>query len=101
MKIIYPQIMKKSYLNKFIVGFMVSATSSIIVYPMDTVRRRMMMTSIGHLKYDGSIDCIKYIIRNEGITSFYKGCGINIFRGIAGAGTLVGFDLFQSLYSQY
>merc|ERR1712154_559676 len=78
MKIMYPQTMNNSYLNRFIVGFMISATSSIIVYPLDSIRRRMMMTSIGHYKYKGNVDCIKYIIRNEGIKSFYKGCGINV-----------------------
>eukprot|EP01084_Bolivina_argentea_P028695 53290_1 len=101
MKIIYPNIMNHSYLNRFIVGFIISTTSSIMVYPFDTIRRRMMMTSIGYCKYNGYIHCVKYIISNEGVRSFYKGCGINMLRGFAGAGTLVGFDWFQSLYSQY
>ena len=101
MKILYPNVMEHSYLNRFILGSVVSSSASIIVYPMDTVRRRLMMTSIGRTKYLGNVDCIKYIIWNEGIRSFYKGCGVNVLRGFAGAGTLVGFDLFQSMYSQF
>jgi len=34
----------------------------------------------------------------EGTMSFFKGAGANILRGIAGAGVLSGFDLFQDWY---
>ena len=54
MKVLHPQIMD-GYFNKFVVGFMVSATASVVVYPMDTVRRRMMMQSMSTDKYRGNI----------------------------------------------
>merc|ERR1719189_396206 len=58
----------------------------------------MMMTSGEAVKYSGSLDCTVQVFRNEGITSFYKGAGANILRGMAGAGVLAGFDKFKQLY---
>ena len=66
--------------------------------PADTVRRRMMMTSGGSVKYKGSIDCFVQVLKNEGFMSLMKGAGANILRGVAGAGVLAGFDKFQALY---
>ena len=64
----------------------------------DTIRRRMMMTSGGGVKYKGSIDCAVQIMKNEGFMSMMKGAGANILRGVAGAGVLAGFDKFQAMY---
>jgi len=36
--------------------------------------------------------------KNEGVPSLFKGAGANILRGMAGAGTLAGFDLFKGEY---
>merc|ERR1719397_2045519 len=51
-------------------------------YPIDTIRRRMMMTSGGGVKYKGSIDCGMQVIKNEGFMSLMKGAGANILRGL-------------------
>ena len=65
---------------------------------VDTVRRRMMMTSGGSVKYKGSLDCFVQVLKGEGFMSLMKGAGANILRGVAGAGVLAGFDKFQALY---
>merc|ERR1711956_189964 len=57
----------------FLLGWAVTVTSGLMSYPIDTIRRRMMM----------------------------KGAGANVLRGIAGAGVLAGFDKFQSLYIEW
>ena len=82
----------------FILGYGVTITSGLISYPIDTIRRRMMMTSGEAVKYKGSIDCAVQIIKNEGFMSLMKGAGANILRGVAGAGVLAGFDKFKELY---
>merc|ERR1712071_421495 len=69
--------------------------------PHYTIRRRMMMTSGGGVKYKGSFDCARQIMANEGFMSMMKGAGANVLRGVAGAGVLAGFDKFQSLYIQW
>ncbi len=84
--------------SSFILGYGVTITAGLISYPIDTVRRRMMMTSGEAVKYRGSLDCAVKIIKNEGAMSMMKGAGANILRGVAGAGVLAGFDKFKELY---
>merc|ERR1712036_175935 len=82
----------------FLLGWGVTVTAGLMSYPIDTIRRRMMMTSGGGAKYKGSIDCGMQILKNEGFMSMMKGAGANILRGVAGAGVLAGFDKFQEMY---
>merc|ERR1712110_566981 len=82
----------------FFLGWAVTVTAGLMSYPIDTVRRRMMMTSGGGVKYKGSMDCFLQVVKNEGFMSLMKGAGANILRGVAGAGVLAGFDKFQAMY---
>jgi len=83
----------------FFLGWAVTVTAGLMSYPIDTVRRRMMMTSGGSgVKYKGSMDCFVQVLKNEGPMSLMKGAGANILRGIAGAGVLAGFDKFKAVY---
>merc|ERR1712025_177611 len=82
----------------FLLGWGVTVTAGLMSYPIDTIRRRMMMTSGQAVKYKGSIDCGMQILKNEGFMSMMKGAGANILRGVAGAGVLAGFDKFQEMY---
>ena len=82
----------------FILGYGVTVSAGLVSYPIDTIRRRMMMTSGESVKYRGSIDCAIQIARQEGMMSFMKGAGANILRGVAGAGVLSGFDTFKAYY---
>lgn len=54
---------------------MVTITSGLISYPIDTIRRRMMMTSGEAVKYSGSMDCAVKVIRAEGFMALMKGAG--------------------------
>merc|ERR1712121_604442 len=82
----------------FVLGYTVTVSSGLLSYPIDTIRRRMMMTSGQAVKYKGSIDCAMQIIKGEGFMSLMKGAGANILRGVAGAGVLSGFDKFNEVY---
>merc|ERR1712064_40730 len=85
----------------FLLGWGVTVGSGLMSYPIDTIRRRMMMTSGAAVKYKGSIDCGVQILKNEGFMSMMKGAGANILRGVAGAGVLAGFDKFKEIYIAY
>merc|ERR1712168_1053486 len=87
-----------SAMISFFLGWAVTIVSGLMSYPIDTVRRRLMMTSGGGVKYNGSIDCATQVIKNEGFMSLMKGAGANVLRGVAGAGVLAGFDVFKSAY---
>jgi len=82
----------------FALGYGVTVTSGLLSYPIDTIRRRMMMTSGQAMKYKGSIDCGLQILKTEGFMSLMKGAGANILRGVAGAGVLSGLDKFKEVY---
>jgi len=85
----------------FALGYIVTISSGLISYPIDTIRRRMMMTSGEAVKYKGSIDCGVQIMKTEGFMALMKGAGANILRGVAGAGVLSGFDKFKALYIKW
>jgi len=87
-----------SLILSFALGYIVTISAGLVSYPIDTIRRRMMMTSGEAVKYKGSIDCAVQVIKGEGFMSLMKGAGANILRGVAGAGVLAGFDKFQELY---
>jgi len=88
-----------SFYANFALGYSVTVTAGLMSYPIDTIRRRMMMTSGEAVKYNGSIDCGIQILRKEGFMSMMKGAGANILRGIAGAGVLSGFDKLVQYYT--
>merc|ERR1712165_649618 len=85
----------------FFLGWSVTIVSGLASYPIDTIRRRMMMTSGGGVKYKGSIDCGTQILKNEGFMSMMKGAGANVLRGVAGAGVLAGFDVVSAAYIRF
>merc|ERR1712083_966414 len=85
----------------FILGWAITVTAGLISYPIDTIRRRMMMTSGAAVKYKNSMDCGIQVVKNEGFMSLMKGAGANVLRGVAGAGVLAGFDKFKAIYIQW
>jgi solute carrier family 25 (adenine nucleotide translocator) protein 4/5/6/31 len=87
-----------NFATNFILGWGVTTLSGLASYPIDTVRRRMMMTSGEGAKYRSSMHAFTEILAKEGVPSLFKGAGANILRGIAGAGVLSGFDLIQEWY---
>jgi len=87
-KAILPRSFQDSFIISFGLGFFVTNAAGFASYPIDTIRRRMMMTSGQAIKYKGSFDCGMQIIKNEGVKSLFKGAGANILRAVAGAGVL-------------
>merc|ERR1711978_884477 len=90
-----------SVVLSFCLGYGVTVTAGLMSYPIDTIRRRMMMTSGEAVKYNGSLDCTTQILKNEGVTSLFKGAGANVLRGMAGAGVLAGFDKVKAFCISY
>jgi len=87
------------FLLTFALGYSVTVVSGLLSYPIDTIRRRMMMTSGEAVKYSGSIDCFNKILKAEGFMSMMNGAGANILRAVAGAGVLSGFDKIVQIYT--
>ena len=86
----YPFILTYAY------GVML--TASLICYPMDTIKRRMMMTSGEAMKYKNSMDCCAQILKIEGFMAMMKGASMHIIRSVTSAGVLVGLDILKNIY---
>jgi solute carrier family 25 (adenine nucleotide translocator) protein 4/5/6/31 len=84
-----------NFLASFLLGWTVTTGAGIASYPLDTIRRRMMMTSGEAVKYKSSMDAARQIVAAEGVKSLFKGAGANILRGVAGAGVLSIYDQVQ------
>jgi len=87
-----------NFAANFMLGWGVTIVAGLASYPVDTIRRRMMMTSGEAVKYKSSLHCAGVILKNEGWKSFFKGAGANILRAIAGAGVLSGYDQLQIIF---
>ena len=84
--------------ERFAIAQIVSITAGTVCYPIDSVRRRLMMQAGQPMKarlYSNSVDAFQKIIETEGIKGFYLGLGPNIVRSIAGALLLVSYDVFR------
>jgi len=86
-----------NFLASFALGWIVTTGAGIASYPLDTIRRRMMMTSGEAVKYKNTLDAARQIVAKEGVKSLFKGAGANILRGVAGAGVLSIYDQLQVL----
>ncbi|XP_073005232.1 ADP,ATP carrier protein 1, mitochondrial-like [Typha latifolia] len=87
--------LQDNFFASFLLGWGITIGAGLASYPLDTVRRRMMMTSGEAVKYRNSLDAFQQILKKEGAKSLYKGAGANILRAVAGAGVLAGYDKLQ------
>lgn len=84
---------------KWMVAQVVTVSAGVISYPLDTVRRRLMMQSgrpVEEMMYKGTMDCFKVIAIDEGVGAFFKGALSNVLRGTGGALVLVFYDTLQN-----
>jgi len=97
-KPLLPGNLKDSFLASFFLGWGITIGAGLASYPIDTIRRRMMMTSGEAVKYKSSLHAFQEIMAKEGTSSLFKGAGANILRAIAGAGVLAGYDQLQLIF---
>lgn len=77
----------------------ISLTAGTLSYPLDSVRRRMMMQAglpRSERLYRHSLHCIATVWKQEGPRGFYLGLGPNIVRSVGGAVLLVGYDAIRA-----
>jgi len=91
---------KTSIFFKFLVAQAVTGLSGLVSYPLDTVRRRLMMQSgRKDVMYTGTFDCVRKVYHNEGGKAFFKGALSNILRGMGASLVLVLYDEFQIMFA--
>jgi solute carrier family 25 (adenine nucleotide translocator) protein 4/5/6/31 len=65
-----------NHFQKFFISYGATIVSMFMVSPLQTVTRRMMMTSGHSFKYKGYEDCAKQIYKNDKIKGFYRGAAL-------------------------
>lgn len=92
-KIFFEDFQNQEFRVKFLVAQSVTAFAGFISYPLDTVKRRLMMQSGGkEILYKGTIDCIVTVSKKEGSRALFKGGYSNFLRGIGASLVLVLYD---------
>jgi solute carrier family 25 (adenine nucleotide translocator) protein 4/5/6/31 len=98
LKPILPENLRDNFAVSFFLGWGITIAAGLASYPLDTIRRRMMMTSGEAVKYNSSFHCFKEIVKKDGYQALFKGAGANVLRAIAGAGVLAGYDKLQVIF---
>ena len=78
--------------EKFIGAYLIAATAGIAVYPFDTLRQRMIVTTGEKKSYDSWNQQISKIIRKEGVRALYKGLSMNLLRNLGTAMAVFMYD---------
>jgi len=91
---------KSGFFQRYAFAQAVTTFSELISYPLDTIRRRLMMQSgRTDIIYSGTVDCAKKILKNEGYTAFFKGNLSNVFRSVGSSLVLVLFDEMKKTFA--
>lgn len=95
--VLFPDIKKANFFAMWAFAQTVTVVSGVISYPLDTIRRRLMMQSGREdILYKNTLDCFQKILKEEGPKAFFKGSLSNVLRGTGGALVLVFYDKIQS-----
>ena len=77
-------------LSKFAIAQTTAITAGYTSYPFDTVRRRLCM-------YKSALDCLRKMLKEEGLFSLYKGASANLPYTVGSALVLVFYGEIQDL----
>jgi len=96
---LFPDAKKASVLAMWAYAQFVTVFAGILSYPLDTVRRRLMMDSGRAEKmYNGTMHCFQKIAADEGPRAFFKGSLSNVIRGTGGALVLVFYSKIEAIF---
>ncbi|XP_033235227.1 mitochondrial basic amino acids transporter isoform X1 [Drosophila pseudoobscura] len=75
-----------SLLSHFYAGSIAGLAQSFVCAPMELAKTRLQLSSQidSGIKFTGPINCIRYIIKTEGVRGAFKGLTATIFRDIPG-----------------
>ena len=82
-----------NFAASFSTALLVDIFSAMVAYPLDTIRRSLMMMSGRQEKlYTNSLQCVRYLVKQGGVPALYKGATTNNIRAIGSALVLVIYD---------
>jgi solute carrier family 25 (adenine nucleotide translocator) protein 4/5/6/31 len=87
-----------NFFIKWALAQSITVFSSAMFYPLDTLRRRIMLQSGEKVPiYKNSMDCAKIMMKEERFLGFYKGWGTNAIKMCGSSIILVLYDEFQKV----
>lgn len=89
-----------NFIVKWTLAQSVTICSGLMFYPLDTIRRRIMIEtgkSEESKKYKNAIDCMKKMYKQESFKGFYKGFATNVMKTSGSSIVLVLYDEFQKI----
>ncbi|OUM68249.1 hypothetical protein PIROE2DRAFT_4129 [Piromyces sp. E2] len=82
--------------KQWFIGQIVTRTAYIFIYPLETVKLRLMMQAGNrHIRYHHGWECLWRIIRDEGFFSLYKGIDVVLLSEIFGWGIILSSGLIM------
>lgn len=81
-----------------LLGACAGFTAAGITYPTDLIRRRMQLqgnTSVDLPQYKGTVDCVRVIVKSEGVRGLYKGMGACFLKVVPSMA--IAFTVYESL----
>ena len=85
----------RAFLTQMISAYAMVTFSTLWLYPVDTVRRRMMLSVCqDYLQYPTVMSCVRFILKKEGVGGLYRGAGFTAFRtAVTTSFTLLGLSI--------
>eukprot|EP01061_Rhynchopus_euleeides_P046032 TRINITY_DN8580_c0_g1_i1.p1 TRINITY_DN8580_c0_g1~~TRINITY_DN8580_c0_g1_i1.p1 ORF type:complete len:352 (+),score=82.57 TRINITY_DN8580_c0_g1_i1:27-1058(+) len=84
---------------QFICGAMAGVLTQTVLYPLDTVWRRVMCDGIFDTpkRYTSSLNCVSVTLKEEGVAGLFAGVGANALRAFPAAGIqFMAYDILKS-----
>jgi solute carrier family 25 thiamine pyrophosphate transporter 19 len=84
----YSEANRQSVGSSGLAGTIAGGVSKLLVYPMDTVKKRLQAQAFSHTAstYKGTIHCFTTILKKEGAASLYKGLVPTVLKSCVGTG---------------
>ncbi|GMH62708.1 hypothetical protein TL16_g03535 [Triparma laevis f. inornata] len=92
---------KTTALNLLLAGAAAGVPAAFLTTPADVIKTRLQVVArSGEKKYSGFNDCIKRITKEEGLSAFFKGGPMRVFRSSPQFGiTLLAYETLSNLLS--
>lgn len=78
-------------------GTIAGGTSKFLVYPMDTIKKRLQAQAtigLNHRQYKNMADCAMTMLKEEGLASFYRGLAPTVLKSCSATGLTFAFFTF-------